>query len=326
MAVLQRLSSRYRAIAQRNLYLSVALSELIAHLGRTGIPALAFKGPVAASHYRSPASRPFGDVDVLIPEERRADAFESLSVAAYRPLQESVEPSAYAMPFHREEGAVWVDLHWGFAKSWFGRSLTFEQLWRGGNLVTLGRQETRVFSLNDQLLHLCIHGAKHGPTPWPKLKWIVDVGTLLRASRPDGGRALLEHAEDVGCRRMLVLGLALAEEVLSMDLPRELHAAVRNESAVRRLAPRVTEALWSQGSASFEATDRIRFDLDTRERHRDRLAYLWDRALTAGPRDAEALPPGIRWPLLHRPVRLVRLAVRYGLAPRRLRRLLIPRS
>ena len=53
-------------------------------LGDAGVPTLVFKGPVLASLlYREGGLRSYGDVDILVPRRRFADAVLTLEAAGF---------------------------------------------------------------------------------------------------------------------------------------------------------------------------------------------------------------------------------------------------
>lgn len=320
--VLARLQDRYRATARRNLYLTVELNRVLAALGDAGIRAMPFKGPVAAAHYGNPALRAFGDVDVVVDRSDIRAAFRLLRDLDFHPWDPDLEralrdPTQYGVPFDRAEGAVCVDLHWGFAWGWFGRTLDFEELWQEGQPLVLAGAESRVFSPGHQLLHMGIHGSKHGPVPWAKLKWITDMAELFRTRSAEAFEDLPARAEAIGAGRILAFATALVRDLLQAPVPPALDAHLDANPSVRSQLPWIASGLWTHGHGDTELGPEVRFNLMLRERRWDRWRYSWRRIMTPGRRDREAvrLPSSLHF--LYPVLRLGRLGIRYA-NPRRL--------
>jgi hypothetical protein len=134
----------------------------------------------------------------------------------------------------------------------------------------------------DLLLYLCVHGAKHH---WQRLAWIGDVAALLRTYELEWGR-LLDQADQTGGRRMLGLGMWLAQTLLGAVCPVDVQQRLYADPAIPGLAEEVLTRLFATPSRSLTlaAWDRPRFYLRVRERWRDRLpciGYLGYRTLTS---------------------------------------------
>ena len=71
-------------------------------------------------------------------------------------------------------------------------------------------------SLEDALLTACLHGSKE---KWWRLLWVADVAALIRRHPALDWTALMERAETSGVRRMILLGLALAQDLFSSVAP-----------------------------------------------------------------------------------------------------------
>src|SRR5258708_12933293 len=91
--------------------------------------------------------------------------------------------------------------------------------------VTMEGREVPAPSLEDDLILICVHGAKHF---WERLMWIADVAALISLRQaPDFNRAIAVSRE-VGAERILRLGLRHALAVLGAKLPSELLTHLRS--------------------------------------------------------------------------------------------------
>jgi hypothetical protein len=96
-----------------------------------------------------------------------------------------------------------------------------------------------VLSPETLLLVLSIHGSKHG---WSQLKWICDVAELIRSEPSMQWDKVFANARYLRCRRMVLLGLLLAESLLGAKLPPEVsraHADSTTLDLLRQISARV---------------------------------------------------------------------------------------
>ncbi len=326
--VLGELRKRYLAIAARSLALGRELVEILEVLEDAGCPGVAWKGPVlAARFYPGPDLRSFNDLDLIV---RRRDVEGALDVLKARgyvsvpgrdlPEEERVRSPEQDLTMEHPETGILLDLHWGRVQRYHSVAMDCDVLWEESERVVLHGREIRALAADTLLIALVLHGAKHGPFPWPSLKWVTDMEALVRA-RPEGWwPGVFVRARSVGCFRRLLLGLLLARELLETPLPEAVETALREEPGLADLVPGIRQRLLATGPVEFTLGDRLAFDLAVRERRRDRMRYRARRLLLPGRRDARRLPVPLRF--LQPPLRLIRLARGYALRPSRLRRLL----
>ncbi len=324
-AVLEGLRTRSVAAAARSLMLTAELGALFDALEAADAPALVWKGPVLAhSIYPSPELRPFRDLDIIV---RREDVDRMRRVLEARGYSPRPGPSEDGKELFREANqdvtmwnprtGVLVDVHWGAMKRYFSSAMDSDALWTEGQRTDLNGWVVRTLPPTMSLIALSLHGAKHGPFPWPELKWITDVEGFVRAHPTDAWSPLLARARALGCHRAVLLGLLLAKELLDAPLPPEVEADLDRDNVVATLIPAIRDRLLSLHPAPFPLGERLQFDLAVRERLRDRLRYRAARLLTPGRRDVGGLPTPLGF--LRVPLRLSRLAGRYLLRPSRLR-------
>jgi hypothetical protein len=316
-ATLARLRAFFQANAQRNLYLTGELVEILRLLEEHGLVAVPFKGPVlAASVYGNLALRRFADLDLLVQERDVARAAELLVSQGYRFCAEGARPSYLCEHKLSHDGkGVAVDLHWRVTGRHIPFHLELERLWARLEPISLAGAPLHTLPPEELLLVLCVHGCKHDPIPWEDLIWICDVAELI-AARPglDWGR-VTEEARRLGARRMLFIGLVLACDLLGAALPGAVLEQGAADPVPPALAARVRTYLFDTGSASSRIAGRYAFHLKMRERWRDRLPYvlLLGRIVRPGALDREWAPlPGVL-SFLHYPLRLLRLVREYGL-------------
>jgi len=239
-----------RQVTQAGTLLNGALARETVRISRAfeerGLPAIPFKGAaLAALAYEGANLRDFDDLDFIVPQARLAEAQDILSAHGYRPLSQSRElfrDAHYHEPYHlyvHETSRLLVDLQWVMAHEQFSFRLDRPDMWDrrislsvdGGRISTIAPEEL--------LIVLCVHGSKHA---WERLKWIVDVAALIGAQRLDWDR-VMSVANKWKCRRMLLLGLRLAQQMMNAELPPAIWSAVRADADVLDLAARMPKSL-----------------------------------------------------------------------------------
>ncbi len=301
--VLDELRSRFHALAWRNLILEKELIQLLDRLRSHGIPAVPFKGPVlGVLAYGHPALRPFSDFDVLVREADVLKAKDFLLAEGYRlePALTDAEAAALlkvAQEHHftliRSDSPVPVELHWRTIQRCYAFPLEEEDLWNRLESVTLGGVKVPSFGAEDLLLLLCAHGAKHA---WSRLCLLSDLDGLVRARPHLNWGAVLERAEALHSRRILAIGLLLAQDLLGTPLPTEVADWIRRDPLALQMACAVGDAVRHRPEAlpAAETADWGAFFIRARERLADRVAIATAlRGIPTGV-DRTALPLAAR--------------------------------
>src|SRR3989304_8881799 len=93
---------------------------------------------------------------------------------------------------------------------------------------------------------------------WYRLKWTCAGAALAGTSSGIDGDRVLEESRRLGARRMLLLGLWLARDLLSAEIPQSVLRLMEHEAAVAALGGRVRRRLFAgrqpgvlEGSAFF---------------------------------------------------------------------------
>jgi hypothetical protein len=327
VGILDDLRTRYRGIAARNLKLTLELVSLLKALEQAGATGVVWKGPALAfTVYPSPELRTFSDLDIIL---RRADRHRARAVLNQRGYQgapgfrrdedELFREDAQDATMWNPETHISVDLHWGSVARYRAPVADFETLWAQKEHCRFHGTDVHVLEPGVHILALCAHGAKHGPFPWPAAKWVTDIEAYLRTYPPEWWDSVMERAQKEGCLRMLLLGLALAGDILDAPLPGGVSAALGRQPQVQDLVPAIRRRMSGRGNR-FTLGERVAFDLAVRERFQDRMAYRVSRLITTGPRDVISAPATS--PLVRVPLRLLRLTRTYLLRPRALRTLI----
>jgi len=255
-----------------------------------GIEAVPYKGPALAVYaYGKLALRRFVDLDILV---RKADVLRAKELLSDRgficetPWTETQQSillrTQHNLSLSREEGRIFVELHWGVASSLFASSLQAEQLWERLQTARLNDVKVKSLSPEDLLLSLCVHGSKHF---WERLAWICDVAELVKTRKDLDWTILFDRAVSSESDRMLMLGLLLANRLLEAPMPDHVKRKFQDDRSLITLAHEVVKRLFGAiGQVPVSIREGIRFNWALRASWRSRMRYC---RLLLQPTDAD---------------------------------------
>jgi len=271
--------------ARENFLLTSELLRIAARFAKDGVLAFSYKGPtLAAQVYGSLALRQMADLDWLVPHDALPPARDSLRALGYVPrfpegrVQSNPgrrAPGQYG--FTLDGGRCLVELHTERTLRYFPVPIDPARVASRSKLQRLGGRSVHVLAPEDQLLFLCVHGAKHF---WERLGWICDIAELVRAQVDLDWDLTCKEADALGARRILRLGLTLARDVLDAELPRTVLQDLRRDAQAQSLAAQVRERLFLDGFAILGVLDRLRFRMRMRGNAWQGISYSFRLATT----------------------------------------------
>jgi len=302
-----------RAYTLFTMNLTAEMFRLFDSFGAAGVEALVIKGPVLSLRcYGDPGLRQYGDLDLIVRDKDIQRSTELMISLGYEPsvpltaIQAKKIPGEYV--FRQFSTKLLVEFHTEFTFRYHPRPLPVESLFERQARVNIDSHQVPSLSPEDELILICIHGAKHF---WEQLSYIADVAAFVSRQELDWGRVMAAAAE-VGGERMLYVGLRLAWDVLGAPLPENVGAIVRSDRAVGRLARQITQWLPAAGSAPPGIFERAMFRMRMRGGIIFGVAYLFRLSFSPTEEDwVEGAENKRHWFLdaLGRPFRLAR---KYG--------------
>lgn len=262
------------------------LHDLFDALSTAGVPALAFKGPVLGQLAHASATiRPARDLDLLV---RRRDMTRCVAALAHLgyALGETLPPAVmelyfdtYGQAILHAAGRTPVEPHFSFAPRALAVDLDMEALWQRAGTVPLAGRDVPTLSVADTMLAACLHGSKE---KWWRLLWVADIAALVRRQPDLDWEALMREARGAGVLRMVLLGLALAQDIFATPLPAEVAGAIARDAACARLAQQSREHLFGSSRTVGSVNRLSRYHFRARERASDRARYVLRMLTTPG--------------------------------------------
>ena len=289
-----------RTNARRSLVMTAELLSVLGILGSHGIEAIPFKGPVLALHaYGDSGLRQFVDLDILVHRRDLRKVREVLLDQRFvlrdrfTAAQERAHlKRANEFTFTSPNGKVLLDVHWRFAADYLAVQLDADAAFARQEALNLEGHRIPVLSADDMILYLCFHGAFH---LWTKLSGICDLARLVDADRERDWQGLLRKAEQAGLRRAFLLGMALVQDVLAVEIPVTIQSLINSDPITQRLRVNVTSGLFGRSAGEPGFLETARFQLPLKDSVRDRLRYVFIRAFLPTVEDWKlvSLPDGL---------------------------------
>jgi len=242
--VLTELQAQCQRIAQQNLQYTHELVELVSAIRAQDTPVIPYRGPVLASiGYGDIGLRQFKDLDLLVYQDDIPAVKDLLLERGYEPrywldsteeLTETQErlytKFCRDYPFQNDAG-IEVELHWRVVSRDFPTDITMDRVWDRAEDVSIGGSQLAVLSPEDRLLMLLVHGSRHR---WERLSWIVDVAQVLTTADIDMA-AVWRRAYAQNCKRMVVLGFVLINDLFDIKVPLEVTDYLKTDKQMDRL-------------------------------------------------------------------------------------------
>jgi hypothetical protein len=215
-----RLKGVYRRAWVETHSLFADVAPTIAKLETAGVRTMLVKGvPLAMSYYKSFATRPMMDLDVVTPIGQRELAFDVLKHMDWTPgdtFHTYEVPDQHGLDFCNAAGRQ-LDLHWHClrespspeADAW---------IWASPQPLAFGGVTTQQLRPTAMLLHIVLHGVRSNLEP--PIRWIVDAATVIRAN-PDAidWADLVQFARSQKLTHRLFLGLDFLATEYGVPVP-----------------------------------------------------------------------------------------------------------
>lgn len=311
--VRSKLAELQRARTVFSLQLTAELFRVLEHFAEANIEVLITKGPALAVRcYGDPGMRQYGDLDLVLRESDIRRATQTMLDLAYQPRIPLAAIDAKKMTgeyaFRRIRADVLLEFHTERTFRYYPRGLQIENLFKRRAFVRIDGHDVPALSLEDELILICVHGAKH---LWERLMWIADVAAIVSKQPVDWDLAAA-LAREAGAQRILRLALRLASDMLGAELPDAVKRDVRSDRTVEKLAAQMEKRLASHEPQKIALLERAVFRVRMGGGLFAGTAYLVRLSLSPTEEDWTAGKEGSRTPFVDAISRPFRLAKKYG--------------
>lgn len=221
------LEALYKINAFQNVRLAEELARVLTLLEGAGIPTIPLKGvTLAESLYGDLTLRVCADIDILVPRQAVARAFDLLLAEGYK-LGETYQVGSteidllldsnieYMFVYQRQGFLYLLELHWDIA--WRGQkeALSMGDLWAETRPKVLLGVEAHGLSPEWDLLYLAVHVARHR---WGKLKWLVDIHEICSRGEINWAK-VTDKANVLGSGEVVRITLSACHALFETRIP-----------------------------------------------------------------------------------------------------------
>lgn len=229
--VWEELESDFYMAAARGMLLDRQLAEVLRVLSQTRTRTLVLKGAAIGTFYADPALRPYGDLDLLVPQSQLGRAEEALKRLGYRythPKAWWLSRHYHLPPMESDKGWRVVEVHWRLEHNDVTGCLPADDLWtRAVPWAVSGQQALRLDAV-DTVLHLCLHAVVQHRVRLG-LRSLCDLAQVTESWEASQWTALACRATEYDLVRPVYLMLALSAQVLGLDGPASVMSALRSQ-------------------------------------------------------------------------------------------------
>ena len=310
------LDRRHESNLHKVLLTARELIRILDRLDSLEIDVMPYKGPaLAETLYGDIAARQAGDIDLLIHARdlaRIKNAVHELGYTTHLALSEKEERaylvSGYECAFDGAAGKNLLEVHWAVQPRFYAVDFDIESLFRRAEPVTVAGRNVRTLSLEDQVLVLSVHAAKH---MWKRLIWLCDIARLMHLPAVDWNWIETE-ARDLGILRILRVTLLLAQHLLQAAISPAIAETTIGDTEAQTWSESIAAQIKGGASLDVESMPYFQTMMRLRERRRDRVRFLWRLALTPGPGEWKSVHLPAPLFSFYRLVRLSRLAAKFS--------------
>jgi hypothetical protein len=313
---LATLRERHRRNIHKSLFLTRELIRILDCLQALGIEVVPYKGVVLSQMlYGDPALRQSGDIDLFVRKQDVPRIKRAVGELGFVPrftipvaAERDYIAAGYELTFDSPAGKNLLELQWALQPRFYAVDFDMDGLFQRAVCLSVAGHPMKTPSLEDLLLVLSVHAAKH---VWGRLIWLCDIAQILR--QPNLNWDLIKNqSEELGIERILCLTLLLANRFLAAVIPSAMEESIARDNAALKFADEISTAVARGTTYEDQQVAYFRLMMRLRERRADRVRFLTRLTFTPGPGEWEAVRlPAPLFPF-YRLVRLGRLAARFA--------------
>lgn len=238
--VMTILKKKLRENTSKTLQMTGELVNVLRVMEESGIRVVVLKGlPLGYMLYGNLALRPSRDLDILVWPEDVDKAMKIIENLGYK----RIHPSSVVAPgrlrnwmktnHHFEywhiDREIYFELHWQLGH--YGFEIPLNEIENSVTQLTIAGQAVCILGAEESLLFLVLHGASHG---WFRLKWLCDVGVMLRLGRFSWER-LYALAEHLDVEALLNQAVIIARQLLHAPVPDNIVKRITKDRKAQNL-------------------------------------------------------------------------------------------
>jgi hypothetical protein len=253
----EALGVAYREAGYVSLLQESVRSRFCSSLHQRQIPALLLKGAALAyTCYDDPATRPMGDLDLLIDRSRLEEAAGCAEQHGFRPLwgslaRELQRSRGHLVYTHPSTGAI-LELHWELQVLGRAQARALPEIWAGAQPVD-GLGNARRMRWGHAVPLLCAHLILQHQEA--RLLWLYDLHRVLMCMEAAEASVAIDSATRWGLAACTACTLIHVHELFGTSLPGDLYAWATRMAANSSLQARVAARVLGKETGSLPVAD-----------------------------------------------------------------------
>ncbi len=227
--VMDGLRQDLHAAAAQMVLAEQQLASVLGALSAADVPVVVVKGAATASFYPDSALRPYGDIDIMVPEAQLGLAEHTLNSLGYECFASKawwLDRFHHLPPMVSEDGGLLVELHWSLDFQVENGRLPAKDLWARAVPWTVKGQPTLRLDAIDAVLHLCRHAVVQHRV-YGAFRSLCDLVQITEGWGQGEWEMMGQRALDYELARPVYLMLVLAEQMLKLAAPAEVVSRLR---------------------------------------------------------------------------------------------------
>ena len=238
--VRHEIARRHSGARKASLGIRLQLPVILGAFSGKGIPVIALKGAhLAFQVYPDPIDRPMYDVDLLVRPADIQRVIELLGGMEYRPYEfadkefiPDYDAYIHLAPFVRPSWPT-IEIHRALDTDDDDVTLPLDDFWDRARAATFGDATALVLAPEDLLLHVCVHIAQQHRFRIG-LRSLQDIPAMIsHFGQAFSWRRFVDTSVASGAARGCYYALAVADELIGIDMPESVMAELRPDDAER---------------------------------------------------------------------------------------------
>lgn len=198
------------------------------NFNKKNIPVIALKGLVLREFYPQKELRTMGDADILIHKEDLEEAEKILLDMGYYEDHRDFKNILFI-----HENALPIELHWYLIDTYYFKYAQYLEtdIWENTSIINIGKAKVIVPSLENQVLHMCLHMAVHLIYSGFGLRQLCDFVLFIEAKNQEiDWMSFLEKAKKCKMNSFSIAIFEVTRRLFGMNIPEELRKSEIRDS------------------------------------------------------------------------------------------------
>lgn len=195
--------------------------DLFKEFNKEQIEFVVLKGFIIRDFYKRPEQRIMGDIDILVREENLDKISDCLENLGY----EKGNKAGHHIDFVNNKTFHRIEVHWNLVnRNYFKQEVPLENtLWENVSEVNINKAKTLKMSIEDMLIHLCLHMAVHIAYGGFGVRHLLDIAIISKSMEKEiNWKKVSEISKQNNIEKFTYLVFLACNSLFETKIPREI--------------------------------------------------------------------------------------------------------